>query len=140
MSQRPVAPEETTVSVTQEQLDIGRRVVDTGGALRLRKQVEEVPTEVREPLVTEVVDAERVPIGRVLDAPVGIRHEGDVTIVPVVQERLVLRKELVLVEEIRLTRRREVSESHEQLTLRRERVVIERLDPATQQWLSQDEG
>lgn len=141
MNERPVAQnEERTVPVTEEQLEIGRRVVDTGHTLRLRKRVEEVPGTVHEPLAHEVVEARRVPVGRVLQGPVGIRHEGDVTIVPVVEERLVMRKELFLVEEIHLTRRREVRDADEQVTLRRESVVIERFDPATQQWLSEDEG
>lgn len=128
------------IPVTEERLEIERRTVDTGHALRVRKRVHEEQAEVDEPLITEHVDAERVPIGRVIDQPVGIRHEGEVTIVPVIEERLVARKELVLVEEIRLTRRREVRQAREQVTLRRESVVVERFDPATQQWLSQDEG
>ena len=140
MSQRPAPQQETTIPVIEEQPGTTRRMVETGGKLRLRKRMEEVPGEVTEPLVSEFVDVERVPVGRVLDEPVGIRHEGDVTIVPVVEERLVLRKELVLVEEIRLTRRREEHELREQVTLRRERVAIERFDPATQQWLLEDEG
>jgi uncharacterized protein (TIGR02271 family) len=125
--------------VTEEQLDVGRRTVETG-AVRVRKRVQEVTGQVTEPLISEFVETQRVPVGRVLQEPVGIRQEGEVTIVPVVEERLVLRKELVLVEEIRLTRRREEHNATEQVTLRRESVVIERFDPETQQWLSQGEG
>jgi stress response protein YsnF len=106
----------------------------------VRKRVQEVTGQVTEPLISEFVETQRVPVGRVLQEPVGIRQEGEVTIVPVVEERLVLRKELVLVEEIRLTRRREEHNATEQVTLRRESVVIERFDPETQQWLSQGEG
>ena len=127
------------VPVTEERLEVGRRTVATG-AVRVRKRVHEVTEEVSEPLVTEVVETQRVPVGRVLQAPVGIRQEGDVTIVPVIHERLVVRKELVLVEEIRLTRRREAHNANEQVALRRESVVIERFDPETQQWLSHGEG
>jgi stress response protein YsnF len=142
MQQGPAsaAKEDVVIPVIEERLEIGRRTVETGGVVRVHKHVDEVPTEVRESLVTEHVDTERVPIGRVLQEPIGIRHEGDVTIIPVIEERLVMRKELVLVEEIRLTRRREVREAREQVTLRRERVTVERFDPQTQEWLSQDEG
>jgi len=45
-----------------------------------------------------------------VDEPPQVRHEGEVMVVPVVQERLVTHKELVLVEEIRLTRRRQQSQ------------------------------
>jgi uncharacterized protein (TIGR02271 family) len=130
---------EGLVPVTEERLEVGRRTVATG-AVRLRKRVHEVTEEVSEPLVAEFVETQRVPVGRVLREPVGIRQEGEVTIVPVIEERLVVRKELVLVEEIRLTRRREAHNANQQVALRRESVVIERFDPETQQWLSQREG
>jgi stress response protein YsnF len=133
-------PADSVLPVTEERVEVGRRVVDTGRTLRLRKQVDEDLVEVREPLTSEFVEAVRVPVGRVLDAPVGIRHEGDVLIVPVIHERLVTRKELVLVEEVHITRRREVRESAQQVALRRESVLIERFDPETQQWLPADEG
>jgi uncharacterized protein (TIGR02271 family) len=139
MEKSPAQSDKGLTPVIEERLEVGRRTVYTG-AVRVRKRVHEVTEQVREPLANEYVDVERVPVGRLLQEPVGIRHEGDVTIVPVVEERLVIRKQLVLVEEIRLTRRREVSETNEDVTLRRESVVVERLDPATQQWLSEDEG
>jgi uncharacterized protein (TIGR02271 family) len=135
----PASHTENVLPVVEERLEVGRRTVETG-AVRVRKYVEDVPAEVTDPLIVERVEAERVPVGRVLDAPIGIRYEGNVTIVPVIQERMVTRKELVLVEEIRLTRHREAYRHEEQVTLRQERVVIERFDPATQKWLSESEG
>jgi stress response protein YsnF len=129
--------DELAIPVTEEQLEVRREVVDTGRTLRLRKQVEEVPADVREPVTREVVDVQRVPVGRVVDKPPSVRHEGDVMVVPVVQERLVTRKELVLVEEIRLTRRREVAQAEAKVVLRRERVLVERFDPDTNQWLAE---
>ena len=126
--------DELVVPVIQEQLHVTREVVDTGRTLRLRKQVEEVPAEVREPVTTEVVDVQRVAVGRVVDELPEVRYEGDVTVVPVVEERLVMRKELVLVEEIRLTRRREVAMAEGEVVLRRERVTVERFNPDTGQW------
>ncbi|RYY63293.1 MAG: DUF2382 domain-containing protein, partial [Comamonadaceae bacterium] len=105
-----------------------------GHTLRLRKRVEEVPQRVRESLEHVVVDVERVPLGTVVTEPPAVRQEGDVMVVPVIQERLVIRKELVLVEEIRLTRRREVVQGQAEVILRRERVAVERFDPGTGQW------
>ena len=132
--------DEHVVPVIEESIRVRRRVVDTGRALRVRKLVHEEAVEIDEPLQDEWFDAERVAVGRVVSGPVGIRHEGDVMIVPVVEERLVVRKELVLVEEIRITRRREVRHAREKVTLRRERVVIERFDSATQEWRVTNEG
>lgn len=139
MPQKSVADShEQVIPVIEESLEIGRRVVETG-AVRVRKVVQDVRGPLREPLTSEHVDIERVPIGRVLQEPAVVRQEGDVTIVPVVEERLVLRKELVLVEEIHLTRRREVHESSEEVTLRRESAVVERLDPQSRQWLPEQD-
>ena len=122
------------IPVIHEQLEISRRVVETGHVVRVRKVVREDVVEVNEPLVTEHVDTERVAIGRSVPGPVAVRHEGDTMVIPVVEERLVLRKELFLVEEIRITRRRQSRPAGERVGVRRESVVVERFDPATQQW------
>lgn len=132
--------DELVIPVSQEELEVRREVVDTGRTLRLRKQVEEVPARVREPVTTEVVEVQRVPMDRVVDEAPQVRHEGDVMVVPVVRERLVTRKELVLVEEIRLTRRREVTQVEADVPLRREHVEVERFDPGTGQWQAEPAG
>ena len=129
----PIHPN-VTVPVTEEQLEIHREIVDTGHTLRLRKHVEQFNVAFDEHLSREHIEAERHPIGRVVEAIPPVRNEGDVIIVSVVEERLVTKKELVLVEEIRLTLRREATRVQGEIPLRRERVVIERLDPATNQW------
>ena len=81
---------------------------------------------VSETLARETVDVERIPVGRVVEARPEVRQEGDVTIVPVVEERLVVRKELVLTEEIRLTRRRDTEAIEQAHTVRRERAEVTR--------------
>jgi uncharacterized protein (TIGR02271 family) len=58
------------------------------------------------------------------------RIEGDVRVIPVVEERLVVEKRLFLVEEIRVRQRRIEEEHDVPVTLRRHEVVVERL-PAT---------
>ena len=132
--------DEPAIPVTEEQLHVRREVVDTGRTLRVRKQVEEAPATVQEPVTTEMVEVQRVAVGRVVDEPPAVRHEGNVMVVPVVQERLVTRKELVLVEEIHLTRRREVTQAQADVVLRRERVTVERFDPDTGQWHAEPGG
>ncbi len=52
-------------------------------------------------------EIERVPIGREVEAPPPVRREGDVVVIPVLEERLVLVRRLVLTEEIRLHLRTE---------------------------------
>lgn len=122
------------VPVIAEQLSVDKRLVDSGAAVRLRKLVHEDVVTVDEPLTDEVVEVERVPVGRPVDAPVAVRYEGDVMIVGVVEERLVVTRQLVLVEELRVSRRRQVRSEPQTVTLRREEVVAERFDPASGEW------
>ena len=129
----PLSPN-VTVPVIEEQLEIHREIADTGHTMRLRKHVEQFKAAFDEHLAREHIEVDRHPIGRVVKAIPPVRQEGDVIIVSVVEERLVTSRELVLVEEVRLTPRREVTRVQGEVPLRRERVVIERLDPETNQW------
>lgn len=129
----PPSSQELAVPVVEEHLAIDRRVVETG-AVRVRKETEQTTARVHEPVTAETVEIERVPIGRTVDGPAQVRQEGDVTVVPVVEERLVTRKEWVLVEEVRIRRRRQDRQAEAEVPLRRERVVIERFDTETGQW------
>jgi uncharacterized protein (TIGR02271 family) len=77
----------------------------------------------------EHVEVTRVPVGReVAEAP-PIRTEGEVTIVPVLEERLVVEKRLFLVEELHLLRRTVTEKVELPTTVRRTRVDIERHTP-----------
>ena len=127
-------PESAVMTVIEERLDISKRVVESGGAVRLRKVVHEEVVAVDEPLTSEVIEVERVAIDRPVDAEVPVRHEGDVTIFPVLEERLVTRKQLVLVEEIHVTRCSRPRSLPQEATLRREEIIAERLDPASGEW------
>lgn len=120
---------QTVIPVLAEEVAIGRRTVETG-TVRLRKVVHEREEVVTPTVTREVVQVERVPVGRVLEGPVAPRQEGDTLVVPVFEERLVVEKRLVLVEELRITRRREdVAAAPQRVTLRREEVVVERETP-----------
>lgn len=57
-------------------------------------------------LFKEDIDMQRVPVNRVLDAPAEIRIEDGVTIIPVMEERLKIEKQLILREEIRISKKR----------------------------------
>ena len=120
------------IPVIAETLEVGRRELQ--GAVRIRKIVQENPITVDETLRDERVTVERVAIGRRLDGPVGVRHEGDVMVIPVVEERLVVEKRLVLVEEIRVRRESVSRREPQHVTLRQEQILVERLDPRTQAW------
>jgi hypothetical protein len=57
-------------------------------------------------LYTEEADVRRVPVNRIVTEVPQTRQEGEVTIVPVLEEVLVVEKRLLLKEEIHIVRRR----------------------------------
>ncbi len=63
-------------------------------------------TTIDSPLLKEEIDVQRVPINRVLSAPAETRVEDGVTIIPVMEERLKVEKQLILREEIRIVKKR----------------------------------
>jgi uncharacterized protein (TIGR02271 family) len=126
------ADADALIEVVEENLRVERRRRE--GRVRVRKVVHEDSVEVDEVLHDERVHVERVAVGRALDGPVGTRQEGDVLIVPVVEERLVVEKRLVLVEELWITRETQQHRHTQPVTLRREEVMVERQDPATNEW------
>ncbi len=64
------------------------------------------PAPPKDPLFEMGYDVETVRVDRVLDGPVSQRQEGDVLILPVIEEVWVIEKKLLLREEIRITPRK----------------------------------
>jgi uncharacterized protein (TIGR02271 family) len=126
---------DVVVPVLEEQLRVSHRWIETGHAMRVRKLVREHTRDVELPAWREQVLVERVPVDRVIDAPVAVHHEGEVLVIPVVEERLVMRTERVLREEVRITRRRVAEPRVEPVTLRHEVAIVERFDPAAAAWI-----
>lgn len=119
----------TTIPVIEEAVQIAKRTVRKGG-YRITKQVLTHQENVDELLWDRQVHVERRPIGLTLqgtDIPEQ-RYEGDVLIIPVIEEVLVLEKRLVLIEEVRVTRIDGTHRKPQQVTLRKEKVSIERLE------------
>jgi uncharacterized protein (TIGR02271 family) len=116
------------VPVTVEEVDIRKRQWETGG-VRVEIGVREREELVDEPLVRQEVSVERVPINQVVEAPPAVRQEGNTTIVPVLEEVLVVEKRLVLKEEVRITKRTFEAHEPQRVLLRTEEPRIERLQP-----------
>jgi uncharacterized protein (TIGR02271 family) len=117
--------ERIAIPLVEERLRVEARSVETG-----RVHVRTV-TETREEIAAanlerDKVEIERVPRDEEVSAPPPVREEGDVTIVPVVEERLVVTKKLFLVEEIRLRRKTVVEREEMPVTVRAQRAVVQR--------------
>ena len=94
-------------------------------------------TGTREQLIDEElthvrVEIERVPIGRTVDVVPPISHEGDITIIPVVEEMVVVERRLVLKEEVRVRRVSTKEQHQETVVLRQQEAVVTREGPGSQ--------
>jgi uncharacterized protein (TIGR02271 family) len=89
--------------------------------------VPRVQTEVVDvPLAEEEVAVERVPVNRFVSAVQPVRQDGDVTVVPVYEEVLVVERRLMLKEEVRVRRQRRVRHERQEVELRTEDVQVMR--------------
>jgi uncharacterized protein (TIGR02271 family) len=113
------------VPLHEETLGIERRQVETG-RVRIQTRVRERTEVVDEPVMRERADVERVPIGKVVDAAPLPREEGDTLVIPVVEERLVVERRLVVTEEIRVRKTRVTERHREAITLRSEEAEVAR--------------
>ena len=117
------------IPLVEERAVILKRKKLTGG-LRVRTVVRESEEVIDQPLTTDEIEVERVPVDRWVEAPVPIRQEGETTIITLLEEVVVVEKRLRATEEVRITRRRTTRQAAQHVTLRREEAVVERLDAA----------
>ena len=115
--------------VVEERLDVQKQRVE-GGGVRIRKIVREREEIVDEPLMREEVQVRRVPVGRVVEGPVPVRHVGDTMVISLLEEVLVVEKRLMLKEELHVTKASIETYKPQRVTLRSEEASIERVDAA----------
>ena len=116
------------IPLLEERLRIDKREVVTGLA-KVHVTVTEHDETAQALLTRQNVAVDRVPIGAFVNEVPAVRQEGDILIVPIVEERLVVEKRLFLTEELRIridTERR--PETHT-VRLRREHAEIDLQQP-----------
>ena len=122
------APEEALLPLYAEQIVVTRQKLERKVQVSLRTINRDHVVD--ELLTHERVEVERVPVGRQIDAVPANRQEGDTTIIPVIEEVVVVHRQLVLKEEIRMRRVR-ITEHHcETVSLREQEATVERDEPA----------
>ena len=119
--------DDLVVPLHVEELSVTRRRV-TGDTVRISTATHEREQLVDEELTHHRVEIERVAVGRVVDSVPPVREEGDVTIVPIVQEVVFIERRLVLKEEVHMRRVRVTARHTETVTLREQEAVITRSD------------
>ncbi|MDQ2841243.1 MAG: YsnF/AvaK domain-containing protein [Acidobacteriota bacterium] len=117
--------QKVVIPVVEEELEV-HKVVHATGSVRIQKIVHQSEKIVSEDLTSDTIHVERVPMDVIVESPPPVRTEGEVTIIPVLKEVLVLTKQLHLVEELRITRRSTVVNQQQTVTLRAEELVVDR--------------
>lgn len=101
-------PNELRVPIVEEEIAVGIREVATG-TVQVRTSVDQDDLVLSRDLLRSKVAIDRVPINRRVEQLPQERIEGSVRVIPVFEERVVVTKELWLVEELHI-RRNEVTE------------------------------
>ena len=127
----PDDPNTEYLPIAEETASLAIQKVFTG-RVRVATQTEEVTHILPAELSSVEVDVVRVPVGRKIKAVPDVVTEGELTIIPVVEERLVVTRELYLREEIHIRRVKQTETVEIPTTTRRQTAQIERLvaDPA----------
>ena len=134
-----IEPQQTTVAVDgserSDRQTLALHAEEVSVAKRARRKLVRATRTTRsreavveEDLTSESVVIERVPMNKAVDAIPPIREEGDVTIMPVVEEVVVIERRLILKEEVRLRRVRSVRRHTETVVLRQQQVAVTRTE------------
>ena len=121
------ARQEHVIPVLAEELVVEKRAVQTGG-VRVHRHLLEHNEVVELPLLKEHLEVRRVVIDREVDGPLPVRRDGDTTIIPIVEEVLVVEKRYRLKEEVHVTRWVREEFHREVVTLQRQEAEIEEFD------------
>ena len=117
--------EEQVIPLHAEEVAVSRRKVERA-VVRVATVTHARPVLVDEQLTHERVEVERITINQMVDAVPPVREEGDVTIIPVVEEIVVVERRFLLKEEVHLRKVRVSEQYQETVTLRDQDVVITR--------------
>lgn len=121
--------EVAAIPLVEERVSVGKRQVESG-RVRVRVSVEEREETVPVTLAHDEVEVERVSRNVAVSELPSVRLEGNVTIIPVVEEVVVVEKRLMLVEEIHVRRKTGSSTQEVPVTLRSEQASVERSEAA----------
>ena len=123
--------EEVVIPLAEESVSVSKREVETGQVrVALSTDIETIIA--RKTLRGCKIEIERVPINRALPdgepAPQS-RQEGDILVIPVVEEKAVVVKRLVVTEEVRLRFVSTETPFEEEVSVRRQRATVDRVTP-----------
>jgi uncharacterized protein (TIGR02271 family) len=132
-SEHPSANSTDSLKLTllAEEFTVGKQAVETG-RVRVSKHTHTREVDIEEDLLKESAEIETIPIGRqIFEMPV-VRHEGETTIIPIIEEVLYTERRLFLKEEVRITRKKTTDKFHDRVTLRYQEVDVTRVQSTSE--------
>ena len=122
---KDAVPGETRIPLMAEEATVSTREVDVEH-LRVRTVMEEHVSNVHATVARQHLDVTRRKVERPVSTPPEPYEEGDMLVVPIVEERLVIEKRLFVTEELLVRRETRHEEVHLPTKLRAMRAVVER--------------
>ncbi|MCF1474967.1 DUF2382 domain-containing protein [Agrobacterium vitis] len=119
--------DETTIQIVEESVSVGKERVATG-RVRVSTSSSEVGELAQATLYGTRVEVTPERIDLEIDAIPETRVEGDTTIIPVLEEIVVIEKRLVLIEEIRIRQIVTSEDVSVPVTVRKQTATVERID------------
>ena len=119
------------LTLLAEELAVDKQTVETG-RVRVSEHTHTREVAIDEDLLTESAEIETIPIGRQIFEMPMVRHEGETTIVPIVEEVLHIERRLFLKEEVRITRKKTTDQFHDRVTLRYQEAVVTRVQSTSE--------
>jgi uncharacterized protein (TIGR02271 family) len=122
-------PPPTPADVLQlfaEEAKVSRRTIETG-RVRVATLTQTRDHVIDEALARTQFEVERIPVGRVIDAVPAVKQDADLTIVPIVEETVVVERKLVLKEELHIRRKQTTERFQQTVPLRYQTAQITRI-------------
>lgn len=121
---------EKRIPVVEERARVEKKMVERA-VVKIDATIRERVETIYESLTHEEVEIRHVPMNVAVDARPDVRQEGEVVIIPVVEERVVVSKRLVLTEELHVRRRKLSERASIPVTLRSTDVAVQRESSST---------
>lgn len=118
---------EAVIPLVEEQIEVTKTQVETG-RVRLRRQTEEHVQTVSVALANVNWEVEHVPVNQVVEVQPEVRQVGETLIFPLVEERMVVKRELWLREEVHVRKVTSTVEKTAEFPVKRDVLVEKRAD------------
>lgn len=118
---------EIVIPIVEEHITVDKEVVETS-KINITTKIVEDEAMVNLPVLSERYEVRHIPVDKVFVTPPPVRYEGDVLVVPVIEEIVVVEKRYKVVEEVHLIKHTTETPFTQQVTLKKQQVNVERTD------------